>query len=419
MRRFIIVFIALSLLLSACSRVNVSVVTPLSVTPTDSAVEVSASQPSGDVLAAVNEPAEMEAIPSSANDPLGELYFYTMTASATGRANFPYHLVRLPGSCVVGLTACAEPEEVVPPFPFHNSMQSLSWSPDGSVGALVYNDDAAMLSKLWFFDPVAQTWTSMFEATYIAPSPGWSPDGNWIVFMTMNDREIYELYAIQRNGSGLKMLTSLSSLPNTGYPYIMDGWVAGNIVLRLDGLESGQAGPVYLVSLIDGQLQALPETLAAKARFTPSNDAAWLAYGEYNSESQTYTLFMAGPDGANPVQLTSFPNDASGVPIVWSPDNNRLAFVQDDSGPGKGSTVEVSVINRDGTGQIEVCRPRDTAGGMMFSPDGKFLLVNEMGGDGSIPGRIFVVNLETLEQHILEGPGLPLEIGRIMTSWRK
>jgi Tol biopolymer transport system component len=199
----------------------------------------------------------------------------------------------------------------------------------------------------------------------------------------------------------------------------MDGWVSGNIVLRPDDVEPGQEEPAYLVSLADGRVQPMPDTLLTKEHFTPSNDGAWLAYGEYNQESQKYTLSVAESDGANLVELISFSNDTSGVPIVWSPDNNRLAFVQNDAGPGKGSTVHVNVINRDGTGLQEICRPRDTSGGMMFSPDGKYLLINSMGGSGLADVRIFIVNLETLEQRILAAPGIVPEMGWFNPSWRR
>jgi len=363
----------------------------------------------GDKTGRAEGPVETAAV-SSGRDVLGELYFFTLPHQA-GPA---VQLVRLPGQCVVGLAACPQLEPVKTPFPFNFSLTALSWSPDGSFAAFAYPDNAnGTPYKLWLFDPAANTWTSLFEYAFIDP-PFWSPDGNWIAFRVQDGLGGEDVYVISRQGGEAKNLTTSSGLPEEGRPYVMDGWITGNIILR--SAKPGKEGTVYLVRAADGHVQPMFETLLTKAVFTPSNNGAWLAYDDYNYDSRKHTLFVVEPDGANPVEVASF-TGGSLYPVVWSPDNNRLAFAYyTDFVQGNNPTADVYVIDRSGTGLKQVYHGV-TVGGILFSPDGKFLLVNET--TSPTGGHLFAVNLETLDQRILQAPGLSLDSDWYMPSWRK
>jgi hypothetical protein len=55
-------------------------------------------------------------------------------------------------------------------------------------------------------------------------------------------------------------------------------------------------------------------------------------------------------------------------------------------------------------------------GRILFSPDGKYLLVEEtMSATG---GHLFTIHLETLEQKIVSAPGLTLDSDWYAPSWR-
>jgi hypothetical protein len=319
-------------------------------------------QASGTVEAGSNAP--------SGRDTLGELYFFTLPHQ-TGQS---VQLVRLPGLCVVGLAACPQLEAVKPPFPFNFSLTALSWSPDGDLAAFAYPDNPnGTPYKLWLFDPAAETWISLFEYAHIDP-PFWSPDGDWIAFRVQNGSGGEEVYVIRRDGSGLKNLTFESTLPIEGRPYVMDGWITGNIIVR--SARPGKEGTVYLIRVADGRVQPMFETLLTKSVFVPSGNGAWLAYDDYNYDSQKHTLFVMEPDGANPIELTSF-SGGTLYPIVY-----------------QGVTV----------------------GGVMFSPDGQYLLINETNSPTGV--QLFVVDLETLDQRIIQAPGLSLDTDWSMPSWR-
>jgi hypothetical protein len=364
----------------------------------------------GNVTGGGSQPVETGTIAASGKDALGELYFFTLPRQA-GQS---IQLVRLPGLCVVGLAECPQLESVSAPFPFNFSLTPLSWSPDGTFAAFAYPDDPnGTPYKLWLFDPAAQTWTELFEYAYIDP-PFWSPDGKWIAFRVQDGLGGEDVYVVQRDGSGLKNLTSSSSLPTEGRPYVMDGWITGNILVR--SAKPGNEGVIYLVRVADGHVQSMFETLLTKAMFIPSSDGAWLAYDDYDYDSQKHTLYVTEPDGANAVELASFTGGTL-YPVVWSPDNNRLAFAYyTEFTQGSDPTADVYVIDRDGRGLKQVYRGV-TVGGVIFSPDGKFLLVSET--TSPTGGHLFVVDLETLEQRILQAPGLSLDNDWSMPSWRR
>ena len=207
----------------------------------------------GDVTGGGSQPVETGTIAASGKDALGELYFFTLPHQA-GQS---IQLVRLPGLCVVGVAECPPLEFVTAPFPFNFSLTPLSWSPDGNFAAFAYPDNPnGTPYKLWLFDPAAQTWTSLFEYAYIDP-PFWSPDGKWIAFRVQDGLGGEDVYVVQRDGSGLKNLTSSSSLPKEGRPYVMDGWITGNIVVR--SAKPGNEGSVYLVRVADGRAQSMFE----------------------------------------------------------------------------------------------------------------------------------------------------------------
>jgi hypothetical protein len=76
----------------------------------------------------------------------------------------------------------------------------------------------------------------------------------------------------------------------------------------------------------------------------------------------------------------------------------------------------VYVIESHSTGSKRVYRGV-TVGSILFSPDGSHLLINET--TSPIGGHLFIVNLETLEQRIIQAPGLSLDSDWVMPSWRK
>lgn len=362
-----------------------------------------------DISGQPDEPLETGADVPSGRDALGELYFFELPRNANQTAR----LVRMPGLCSVGEEECPKLESVLPPFSFSFSLTALSWSPDGNLAAFAYPDNPnGTPHKLWIFDPAANTWTAIYEYAYI-DLPYWSPDGEWLAFRQQDGLGEEAFLVVRPDGSGLKNLTETGDLPDDGKPYVMDGWITGNIIVR--SVRPGKQGTVYLIRIADGRVQPMFESLLTKAVFTPAPNGAWIAYDDYDETNLIHSLKVAEPDGANAVELASFTGGTL-YPIVWSPDSSKIAFAYYTEITQGTQTSDIYVIDRDGGTMQQVYRGT-TVGAVLFSPDGRYILVNET--SSSTGGRLFTVNLETFEQRILQSPGLMLDSDWYMPSWRK
>lgn len=367
-------------------------------------------------------PSEYQAAISTPVDQLGTIPFVTESSPQTeeeaGELYFFYQprqqgqsiqLVKVSGTCVFDVNC--PPLEVVPvPFPFNFTINALSWSPDGKYATFSYSDQPnGTPTKLWLFDAAAKTWTSLAQFPYIDP-PFWSPDGSWIAFRTQDGLGGEDVYVVRPNGSELKSVST--ALPVEGRPYIMDGWYTENIIMR--SALPGSVGSIYLVRAADGQVRPMFETLLTKAQFIASPDAGFLAYDEQDVNTQTHALKVMEPDGANAVTAANF-TGGSIYPMIWSPDSSLIAFNYYSSFANGDPSAEVYVVSRTG-GDPSLVYQGTTVGRLLFSPNGKYLLVEETTSISG--GHLFLVNLATLEQKILEAPGLSTDYDWYAPSWR-
>jgi len=357
---------------------------------------------------AESTPIAAETVPPSGSESQGELYFFTLPHQQGGSVQ----LVRLPGACVAGSSTCPPLESIAAPFPFIFNLNALAWSPDGALAAFAYPDNSTGTPyKVWLFNPADKSWRAVAEFPFIDP-PFWSPDGAWLAFRVQDGLGGEDIYVIRRDGADLKNITASGTLPADGRPFVMDGWLTENIILR--SALPGAEGTVYLARAADGVVRPLFETLLTKAVFTASPDGAWLAYDDYDYQSQKHALRVVEPNAAHPMDLASF-SGGNLYPIVWSPDGTRLAFAHSSADANFNPLSDVYVIGRDGLGMTQVYKGV-TVGRLVFSPDGKFLLVEET--TSPTGGHLFAVDLATLEARILQAPGLTLDMDWYAPSWR-
>ena len=356
--------------------------------------------------------AEAEAVPvvtasgSPSSEDAGELYFFLQPRQA-GQS---IQLARVSGICVFDSANCPPMQIVTVPFAFNFTINALSWSPDGKLAAFSYSDSSnGTPTKLWIFDPAANTWTSIAQFAYIDP-PFWSPDGTWIAFRTLDGLGGEDVYVVRRDGSELKSVSL--NLPVEGRPYIMDGWYTDHILMR-SALPSN-AGNIFLVRASDGAAKPMFETQQSKSQFVASPDASLLAYDEIDYNTQGHVIKVMEPDGANAVALTSFAG-GSIYPLVWSPDSSLIAFNHYSNSADGSPIAEVHVISRDGKNQSLVYTGT-TVGRLLFSPNGRTLLIEETTSISG--GHLFLIDLATLEQKILQAPSLSTDFDWYAPSWR-
>jgi hypothetical protein len=336
----------------------------------------------------------------------GELYFFLQPRQAGGGIQ----LARVSGICVFDPARCPPMQIVTVPFVFNFTINAMSWSPDGHFAAFPYSDHPdGTPTKLWRFDPSANTWTSLAEFPYIDP-PFWSPDGTWIAFRMQDGLGGEDVYVVHRDGTELKRISA--GLPAEGRPYVMDGWYTENIIMR--SAIPGSGGSIYLVRASDGYARPMFDTLLTKAQFVAAPDASLLAYDDYDYNRQDHVLKVMEPDGANAVMLANF-SGGSLYPIVWSPNSRLIAFNYYGSFTNGEPSAEVYVVGRDGS-NLSLVYKGVTVGRLVFSPNGRYLLVEETTSISG--GHLFVIDLATLEKKILQAPGLSTDFDWYAPSWR-
>jgi hypothetical protein len=404
MKRFSILVL---MLLSACAPVAYRTpdsffvtLTPISTAPQT----VEATQTAAALVAAESSLSEVEALKTA-----GELYFFLQPR----KAGQSIQLARVSGVCAFDATKCPPLQIVKVPFAFNFTINPLAWSPDGKYAAFAYSDyPSGTPTKLWQYDPSANAWTSLAEFAYIDP-PFWSPDGTQIAFRTQDGLGGEHVYVMNRDGTELKSVSA--GLPASGRPYIMDGWYINAAVpyIIMRSALPDRAGGIYLVRASDGAARSIFETLLTKAQFIVAPDASLFVYDEYNNNNQDHILKGMGLDGANAVILASF-TGGSLYPIVWSPNSQWVAFNYSKFFAGAPS-AEVFIVNRDGS-KLSTVYKGTTVGRLIFSPNGKYLLVEET--TSPTGGHLFLVNLATLQQKILQAPGLSIDYDWYAPSWR-
>jgi Tol biopolymer transport system component len=346
-----------------------------------------------------------ESAPGSVQE-AGEIYFFLQPRQGSG----VIELVKVSSACITDPVNCPPLERIPVPFAFNFTINALSWSPDGKYAAFSYSTNPnGTPTQLWLFDATAKTWKALAEFPYIDP-PFWSPDGTWIAFRTQNGAGGEDVFIIRPDGTELKSVST--DLPAEGRPYIMDGWYTENIIMR--SALPGSAGNIYLVRAANGQSRPMFETLLTKAQFVASPDAGFFAYDDYDYTSQNHFLNVMEPDGANAVTIAQF-TGGSIYPMIWSPDSRLIAFNYYGSTTSGESTAEVFTIPRTG-GDLRSVYKGNTVGRLLFSPNAKYLLVEET--TSASGGHLFLVDLATSGVNILQAPGLSTEFDWYAPSWR-
>ena len=96
--------------------------------------------------------------------------------------------------------------------------------------------------------------------------------------------------------------------------------------------------------------------------------------------------------------------------LAWSQDGAQLGFSHRTD-----STSSVYVIDSDGLNLRQLfISTTDTQ--FVFSPDGKYLLAQTIDGTGE---HLYAINLATLEPHLVQAPGIPLNESWILPSWKR
>jgi Tol biopolymer transport system component len=181
-----------------------------------------------------------------------------------------------------------------------------------ALGRIAYmaKDDPDAMWDVWVMRADGSDPQRLTEDPAHDMSPGWSPDGEFIAFVSERDGN-REIYVMKADGTQQINLTHHPS----------EDW-----------------SPAW------------------------SADGSSIAFSSYRDGN--WEIYVMGGDGSNPVRLTQ--NSAADYGPCWSPDSQQIAFHSNRDG-----NWEIYVVDRDGEGLRRLTEDEATDFAPAWSPDGR------------------------------------------------
>jgi Tol biopolymer transport system component len=234
--------------------------------------------------------------------------------------------------------------------------------------------------------------------------PVWSRDGRKIVYVSRGDRNTWDLYVINVDGSGQRMLTSVSSASAAWSP---DGRKIAFAGARRPGPSDRRlAGGLWVINA-DG---------SGKRKLAPKGeDPAWSPDGRTIAFAASPRLYVVNADGGGRRRLAGNTVAGSGKggrmsSPAWSPDGRRILF-SSNAGTSCDFCFHVYVVNADGSGERRLTSsatpgpptPSTVPGhyAPAWSPDGRRIAFVRTTGIRRDLGDLWVMNADGRAQRKL------------------
>jgi hypothetical protein len=353
--------------------------------------------------------AEVEGEPPAVDASRGMLFFSVLDSD--NPPDMLVRLMRVPAACLIDGSECPPAEEAIG-YPNNNTdVYPLAWSPDGSLAAVGYPSAAGSPSDtgtgqeiermgLWIMNAADMTWTPVAEDWSIR-QPIWSPDGNWIAYHAQTDQNEEQIFIIRPDGSQPTCVTC-AGFDGLERHFYLFGWNDADELLIYQGTPMASA--VLAWNRAGGGLR----TVVSDAR--KLQELVSLGGGQYVStwidETAANVVLL---EGQQTRQLAMF-SRASLYNLTLSPDRQWVAFtvMQDNR-------LAVYAIRPDGTGLRQLFYGLDVQT-LAFSPDSSVLAVAGASGDSST--KVYVVDVVSGKQRLVDAPGLRLDWPWMAPSWQ-
>jgi Tol biopolymer transport system component len=246
---------------------------------------------------------------------------------------------------------------VVPSLYLNNPLALINWDSRNPGVVLVHGDSKNSEIQCLVCD----------EGT-IFSALTWSPDGQWIAFISDLDTQhsVFEIFKVRLDGSEVTRLT-YNSLYELDLAWSPDG--ESILFTATDEDFVDRQLDLYLIGADGSGLRRMTNTGANESSPTWSPDGNKIAFinadqpGETTDESRSYLMIM-DPNGDN-LQLVSKIGATSG--LDWSPDGKRIAFVSESN------CGDIYVVNIDGNDALRLTSSPGRERSPTWSADGRYI----------------------------------------------
>ena len=204
-----------------------------------------------------------------------------------------------------------------------DGFDGLAWTPEGRI---VYFSDLGPRRELMEINNTGSNQRRLTgsDSYSLLSDPDVSPRGDFIVMAKWTDKDIANIWRLDRNGGNEKRLTNgrqdLHPSVTPDGQWVVYSSVEGDhpVLMKVPS----QGGPATKLTNFGADFPAV------------SPDGKWIACSRIPSQDQPANLAIVPFGGGPPVRIFPFPKSALNGPLAWTPDGRAISFVSNVNGVG-------------------------------------------------------------------------------------